>query len=284
MENEYESEEGKHMNRPNHLARWVAAGVSALALSGAGHAAATTTPPSEPPDTTMSTADTAMSASSEPVTGAGPSDCPAVTEETAGSEAPATSEAMAGTEAPAASDTAATTDAPATSEPMASQGPAATTGDTMASGESAPAASGPFVQIVETDEYGPILVDGECRTLYGFMQDADGEPTCVDDCATKWPPLLVDDESVPPLADELDPSLFSVVDHPDGPMLKVGDWPLYHFSGDTAPGDITGQGMGGVWFVVAPDGTLVETEEGAEGSQAPASPAPADTAVATTEG
>lgn len=270
------------MNRPNHLARWITAGVSALALAGAGTAAATT-PPTEPPaDTTMSTGDTAMSASSEPMTGAGPSDCPAVTEETAGSEAPATSEAMAATDAPAATDTSPATEAPAGSEaPTASQAPAATTAD-----GSAPAASGPFVQVVETDEYGPILVDGECNTLYAFTNDTEGESTCVDDCAAQWPPLLVSDESVPPLADELDPSLFSVVEHPEGPMLKVGDWPLYLFAPDTAPGDINGQGVGGVWWVVAPDGTLIESDEGStEGTEAPAgSSMPPDTATATTAG
>ena len=47
-------------------------------------------------------------------------------------------------------------------------------------------------------------------------------------------------------------------------MLKIGDWPLYYFAGDTAPGETNGQGVGGVWWVVAPDGTLIETDEGAE--------------------
>ena len=126
----------------------------------------------------------------------------------------------------------------------------------MATTGSEPMASGPFVQLAESDEYGPILVDSECRTLYGFTQDADGEPTCVDDCAANWPALLVDGDAVPPLADELDPALFSIVEHPDGPMLKVGDWPLYYFANDAAPGDVNGQGVGGFWWVVGADGTL----------------------------
>jgi hypothetical protein len=128
-----------------------------------------------------------------------------------------------------------------------------------------------------------------------FSPDVDGEPTCVDDCAANWPPLLVPDEAVPPLADELDPSLFSVVEHPEGAMLKVGDWPLYYFANDAAPGDVNGQGVGGVWWVVGPDGTPFEeaTEtEGtapADGSAAPAASAPAEsmpteTAPMTTAG
>ena len=151
------------------------------------------------------------------------------------------------------------------------------------------------MQVAESDEYGQILVDGECRTLYVFSHDVDGEPTCIDDCAANWPPLLVPDEAVPPLADEIDPSVFSVVQHPDGAMLKVGDWPLYYFANDAAPGDVNGQGVGGVWWVVGPDGTPfeepAETEgtEPADGSAAPAESAPAasmptDTAPMTTAG
>jgi predicted lipoprotein with Yx(FWY)xxD motif len=277
------------MRKPNYLARSIAAAVGAVTLFGAGTAAATT-PPTEPPaDTAMTadtaTADTAMTAETA-VTGAGPSDCPPITEEaTEGSEAPATSGATTATEAAAVSETSAATEAPsaATEAPAGTEAPTATevTGSTVTEG-SAPAVSGPFVQIVETDEYGPILVDSECVTLYGFTNDADGEPTCVDDCAATWPPLFVPDESVPPLADELDPSLFSVVQHPEGPMLKVGDWPLYYYAPDGGePGQINGQGVGGVWWVVAPDGTLIQTEEETEGTGAPATSMPSEAAPAT---
>ena len=146
----------------------------------------------------------------------------------------------------------------ATEAPAGSEAPAATTGESMAPAGSVAAVSGPFVQVAESDEYGQVLVDSECRTLYAFTQDADGEPTCVDDCAVNWPPLFTPDESVPPLADELDPSQFSVVEHAEGPMLKFGDWPLYYFAADAAPGDTNGQGVGGFWWMVAADGTLLE--------------------------
>jgi predicted lipoprotein with Yx(FWY)xxD motif len=39
-------------------------------------------------------------------------------------------------------------------------------------------------------------------------------------------------------------------------QLVAGEWPLYTFSGDSAPGDVNGQGSGGKWFAVAPDGGL----------------------------
>jgi predicted lipoprotein with Yx(FWY)xxD motif len=266
------------MTHTRHVGRCIAVGVGALVLWGGGSAMATT-PPTEPPtDTAMETVDTSMGATSEPVTGAGPSACPPITDEAA-ADATATSAAATDT---AAADMTATTEAAD-----------ATAGEATAPTETAAAAmAGPFVQVAETDEYGPILVDSGCRALYAFTQDVDGEPTCVDDCAVNWPPLTTTDEAVPPLADELDPSLFSIVQHPDGPQLKVGDWPLYHFAGDAAPGDLNGQGVGGVWWLVAPDGTLYEeavegtapTDTGAAEATAPAATMPTDMAPVTTAG
>jgi predicted lipoprotein with Yx(FWY)xxD motif len=277
------------MKHTRYLGRWIAAGVGALVLSGAGIAGATT-PPTEPPadtsmGTTAETGDTSMGATSEAMTGAGPSDCPAIPADTE-STAPAGSEVAMET-APA--DATATTGG----ETMATT--ATSAAETMATTGSVAPVSGPFVQVAESDEYGQILVDAECRTLYVFSQDVDGEPTCFDDCAANWPPLLATDAAVPPLADELDPSVFSIVEHPDGSQLKVGDWPLYYFANDAAPGDVNGQGVGGFWWVVGPDGTpfeeAAESEgtEPADGSAAPAESAPAasmptDTAPMTTAG
>jgi predicted lipoprotein with Yx(FWY)xxD motif len=114
----------------------------------------------------------------------------------------------------------------------------------------------PFLGVTDT-ELGQLLADANGRTLYGLTKDADGSPTCVDGCATAWPPVIVDgslDLSTLPSS-----ASFSIVDRPDGAkQLKAGKWPLYYFSGDSAAGDANGQGSGGVWFVVAPDATLIK--------------------------
>ena len=34
--------------------------------------------------------------------------------------------------------------------------------------------------------------------------------------------------------------------------------PLYYFSGDQAPGDTNGQGIGDIWFVVSPAGDAIK--------------------------
>jgi predicted lipoprotein with Yx(FWY)xxD motif len=110
---------------------------------------------------------------------------------------------------------------------------------------------------VSDNELGQLLADASGRTLYGFTKDADGTPTCVDGCANAWPPVVVDDSL--DLSTLPDSASFSIVDRPDGTkQLKAGKWPLYYFSGDTAAGQANGQGSGGIWFVVAPDATLIK--------------------------
>jgi predicted lipoprotein with Yx(FWY)xxD motif len=102
---------------------------------------------------------------------------------------------------------------------------------------------------------GTVLVDAEGLTLYGLTDDTDGVSTCDGACADAWPPLTVDGPDLPA---GLDSGVFSVVERSDDTFqLKAGDWPLYRFAGDAAPGDTNGQGSGGVWFAAAPDGSLI---------------------------
>ena len=101
---------------------------------------------------------------------------------------------------------------------------------------------------------GRVLVDATGLTLYGRTVDTNGMPTCVDACATAWPPLTVAGSSLPA---GLDAKVFSVVARPDGSyQLKAGKWPLYRYAGDAKAGDTNGQGSGGVWFAVTPTGAL----------------------------
>jgi predicted lipoprotein with Yx(FWY)xxD motif len=107
---------------------------------------------------------------------------------------------------------------------------------------------------VADSKLGPILVDSHGRALYGFTKDADGTPTCSGGCLNAWPPLTVEGSGLPA---GLDPAVFSLVTGTEGQQqLKAGTWPLYLYAGDTTPGDVKGQGSGGVWFVVDGQGQL----------------------------
>ncbi len=127
-------------------------------------------------------------------------------------------------------------------------------GGEMEEGEMEAAAAAP-VTAAETD-LGTALVDEAGLTLYGFLNDRDIDGSaCNDACADAWPPVIVDGDTVPA---GLDPEVFSIVTRDDGSnQLAAGIWPLYRFAGDAAPGDVNGQGSGDVWFVAAPDGSLI---------------------------
>lgn len=119
---------------------------------------------------------------------------------------------------------------------------------------------------VGTTSIGDALIDDAGLTLYGFLDDTDGVPTCEGACADAWPPVFVDSGELPA---GLDGTIFSVSQRPDGSFqLNAGVWPLYRFAGDAAAGDVNGQGSGDVWFVATPDGGLIKDGASAESTTA----------------
>lgn len=103
--------------------------------------------------------------------------------------------------------------------------------------------------LVGTTPLGDVLTDSEGRTLYMFDPDQQGPSTCYDQCAQAWPPLTVEDE---PVAGEgVDASLLGVTERTDGAQqVTYNRWPLYYFARDAAAGDVNGQGVNGVWWVL----------------------------------
>jgi predicted lipoprotein with Yx(FWY)xxD motif len=133
--------------------------------------------------------------------------------------------------------------------------------DTTAAPEADAGASGAAVTSAST-ALGEVLVNAEGMTVYAFTNDTDGTPTCGDGCSDAWPAVTTASADLPA---ELDPAVFSVVEGIDGGFqLAAGGQPLYTFSGDTAPGDVNGQGSGGVWFVVGTDGQMITDAAGAD--------------------
>jgi predicted lipoprotein with Yx(FWY)xxD motif len=97
---------------------------------------------------------------------------------------------------------------------------------------------------------GPILVDGEGRTLYHFTKDVNGTIACTGTCASTWPPFLV--TGAAPQAPAGGGTVATVTRPDGGTQVTFNGAPLYHYSGDTKAGDTNGQGFGGLWFVVSP--------------------------------
>ena len=167
--------------------------------------------------------------------------------------------------------TATTGDSTATSDATGTEGTATATTDGAAT-----------VTVATADQYGEYLADADGMALYLFTDDEGGESVCYDGCAQTWPPLTV--EGTPTAGEGVSADL-GTTDRDDGStQVTAGDWPLYYYAADEAPGDTNGQGVGGVWFLVAPDGTAIDgggdggtattvtettTESGGSGGESP---------------
>lgn len=116
----------------------------------------------------------------------------------------------------------------------------------------------PSVPLVGTATPGglPTLLTGaDRRSLYLFTNDAENSTNCTGPCASAWPPLVVPEGVTPTGGDGVTGTL-STIQRPDGTrQVTYNGIPLYYWSGDMAPGDVMGQGVNGVWFLVAPSAT-----------------------------
>jgi predicted lipoprotein with Yx(FWY)xxD motif len=100
------------------------------------------------------------------------------------------------------------------------------------------------------------VTDRDGRSLYRFDKDAPkpSKSNCNGDCAVTWPPLLVS-QGQGLYVQGIDPTLTGFVERADGScQITIGGWPVYYFAKDKKPGDLLGQGVGGTWFAVAPNG------------------------------
>jgi len=100
------------------------------------------------------------------------------------------------------------------------------------------------------------LVDVNQSTLYRFDGD-DANPSrsaCTGECAVTWPPVTIQEGGKVYLRD-VHTAALGAIKRPDGTIqLTIGGWPIYRYSGDSAPGQANGQGLDGAWFAIAPDG------------------------------
>lgn len=113
----------------------------------------------------------------------------------------------------------------------------------------------------------PVVLNGAGLTLYRFDKDtpSPSKSNCSGDCAKTWPPVLVA-QGGKIFLDGVDRSAAGVVKRDDGTLqVTIGGWPVYRFSKDQRAGDTSGQGVGGTWFGVRPDGKKAQAQAGGGG-------------------
>lgn len=160
--------------------------------------------------------------------------------------------------------TACGSDDPAPAPPAASAGDTADAGSTL---------TAPSPDTVPTPKPEPVsltvgkatvagveadVVRFKDRVVYRFEADESNpsKVNCTSDCLIIWPPLLTD--GTPVKLSGVDPKLVGTVTRADGfKQVTLAGWPLYLYKQDNSPADTTGEGVGGNWSVVRPDGKPV---------------------------
>ncbi len=107
-------------------------------------------------------------------------------------------------------------------------------------------------------------------TVYEYTKDTNkpSASNCTGACATAWPPVLAGDT---PWLKGVSADKVGSVDRPDGTkQLTLNGWPLYRYAKDTKAGDTTGNGVGGTWKALNPEGKPVAPNAPAAGGTAPA--------------
>ena len=115
---------------------------------------------------------------------------------------------------------------------------------------------GTILSANSTAQLGTVVVDGQGYTLYRFDKDTAKPPVsnCAGECAQKWPPVLAT-PGTPLTVEGVAQEMVGTINRSDGSVqLTLGGWPVYRYSGDPQPGATTGQGVGGTWAAVTPDG------------------------------
>ena len=139
-------------------------------------------------------------------------------------------------------------------------------GDSTPSSEASSAAKTPAAAAASTDvataetSLGTVVVDGKGMTAYYFLKDTkdSGASACSGDCAAAWPAITT--ENATPTVTGVTGTVGTITGADGKLQVTIDGRPIYTFAQDKAPGDVNGQGLNSVWYVIAPDGTEIDSD------------------------
>jgi predicted lipoprotein with Yx(FWY)xxD motif len=131
-------------------------------------------------------------------------------------------------------------------QPASSSAPSSSTASTRAT-----------VQLGNSN-LGSVVVDDRGLAVYTLSSDKTGSSSCTGSCASVWPPVTVAAGTKPGAGQGVTGTL-AVIKRADGTeQVTIAGHPLYRYTGDTATGQVNGQGIksfGGTWYAVTATGT-----------------------------
>jgi predicted lipoprotein with Yx(FWY)xxD motif len=94
---------------------------------------------------------------------------------------------------------------------------------------------------------GTVVVDGKGMTAYFYDEDVkgSGKSTCSGGCAAAWP--AIESDTAKPAVSGVTGDVGTITGVDGKLQVTVDGRPIYTYAADGKPGDVTGQGVGGVW-------------------------------------
>jgi predicted lipoprotein with Yx(FWY)xxD motif len=140
----------------------------------------------------------------------------------------------------------------------------ASSGSGSSSGAAGSSASSTDLKTTNT-AFGSIVINAKGRTVYAFNKDTKGSgaSACSGACAGLWPAVTVTGPT--PSVKGVTGKVGTIKRDDGSTQVTLDGRPLYTYSGDSGAGDTTGQGVQGVWWVVAPDGAEVTSSPAPSG-------------------
>lgn len=129
---------------------------------------------------------------------------------------------------------------------------------TPATSASASAVAGVSGLKVADTSLGKIVVSSTGMTVYQYAKDVKDSATsaCTGGCLAAWPPVTTTTDT--PTLEGVTGQVGTITTPEGAKQVTLNGLPLYYWAQDQAPGEVTGQGIQNVWYVVAPNGDMIK--------------------------
>jgi predicted lipoprotein with Yx(FWY)xxD motif len=128
-------------------------------------------------------------------------------------------------------------------------------------GSTARAAAAPAVLTVRSTSLGKIVVGHAGRTVYIYDVDHKGTHTsaCTGPCRQAWPRVTFKGTASTKIkVAGVTGKVGSIAAGKGTRQVTLNGWPLYYYAGDAKAGQVKGQGLDGIWWVVRANGSHVD--------------------------